>query len=317
MGTIVESVHASLAGPILPPRSIRLASRAARGALHKAGCDPNEIEILIHTGLFRDANIQEPAAASFAQKKIGANTKLEALGGPSTFSFDLLGGGAAFIAAIQIIDGFMQSGRLSRGLVVTSDIDPTPRVSCGMDFSSAGASLFLAYSAGDQGFSEFYHESFPEHAALRSAGVRWIGNDPSRKWWKPKHAVIAEDDPGYLPACVACAATAMKNFLKGSGWSLDEIDLVIPCHWPTGFPQALRDALRLPPDRLVDVTDRFGAPFSAGIGAALDAAIRQGRFHNARRTCFVATSAGIGVSLALYLGEGLSAPDHPATKYRA
>ena len=57
--------------------------------------------VLVHTGVYRDENICEPAMAPFIQRRVGANPALPPLGAPGTFSFDLVNGGCGFLSAVD------------------------------------------------------------------------------------------------------------------------------------------------------------------------------------------------------------------------
>ena len=126
MGAIIESVGFSKRG-INPFRngSVDLEVRAAKRCLKRAGLSPKGIGLLVNTGIYRDGFIGEPSIASFIQRRMGANPTFDGIN--STCSFDLNNGGCGFLTAIQLVGGFILSGSLERGMVVSGDADPSPR----------------------------------------------------------------------------------------------------------------------------------------------------------------------------------------------
>jgi 3-oxoacyl-[acyl-carrier-protein] synthase-3 len=302
MGAIIEAVYGCCARR-WPVRegSIALSARAARGSLRLARREATELEVLINTGIFRDKNISEPAIASFIQRSIGANPSCGQPGDPSTLSFDLANGCCGFLNGIEIVSGFIGSGRAGCGMVVTADVDPTPRASRGLPFAPTGAALVLAPGGPDRGFAEFHHESFPKHSHLLRSRILWIGDEVSRLS-RSKHAVVGDQDQGFLEACVDSASRAMEHHLEKLGMALADVDLVIPTQFPAGFPRALRERTGAG-ERVVDATPEFGAAYTAGLPAALQAAVASGSWERAENALFVAVGAGIHVLLALYRRE--------------
>ena len=125
-----------------------LCVRAAEAGLDRAGIGASDIDVLIHTGVYRDRNICEPAMAPFIQRRIGANSASPGRGAGerSTFSFDLSNGVCGWLNALQVGDGFLTSGRARRVLLVTGDVDPAPRVSQGLSFAPAAAAVVSGYA---------------------------------------------------------------------------------------------------------------------------------------------------------------------------
>ncbi|HET6305402.1 MAG TPA: hypothetical protein VFG80_11545, partial [Myxococcota bacterium] len=236
--------------------SVALAARAGRECLARARCDANELGLLVNTGVYRDENICEPAMAPFVQRRVGANPKLPPLGAPSTFSFDLVNGGCGFLSAVQAVDGFLRSGRIERGLVVTSDVNPVPRASEGMSFAPAGAALLLSSGGADEGFTAFHFESFPKHAHLFGTRGWWIRDErPKRRLrWRPEpsHALFMREDERHVTEAAASARQALGRFLHETGLRPDDLDLVLPSQFPAGFPAAFADAAGIEADRVVD-----------------------------------------------------------------
>lgn len=304
MGAVIDAVAVSAPRRWRGNGSVALASRAARECLRLAGCDANQLDLLVNTGVYRDENICEPAMAPFIQRRVGANPKLPPLGARSTFSFDLVNGGCGFLSAVQAVDGFLRSGRIERGLVVTSDVNPLPQASEGMSFAPAGAALLLSSGAADAGFTAFHFESFSKHAHLFGTRGWWTLDERKRRRLRlrrgPSHALFMREDERHAAEAAASARQALAGFLGEAGLRPGDLDLVLPSQFPAGFPAAFAEAAGIDASRVVDATAELGPVHTAGVAVALHAARLQGRFARARRVLFVAVGAGISVQLALY-----------------
>jgi 3-oxoacyl-[acyl-carrier-protein] synthase-3 len=302
MGAVIDAVAVSAPRRWRGNGSVALATRAARECLRLAGCDANQLDLLVNTGVYRDENICEPAMAPFIQRRVGANAKLPPLGARSTFSFDLVNGGCGFLSAVQAVDGFLRSGRIERGLVVTSDVNPLPRASEGMSFAPAGAALLLSSGAEDAGFTAFHFESFAKHAHLFGTRGWWTLDERKRRRLRrgPSHALFMREDERLPIEAAASARQALAGLLDETGLRPGDFDLVLPSQFPAGFPAAFAEAAGIDASRVVDASAELGPVHTAGVAAALHTARRQGRFARARRVLFVAVGAGISVQLALY-----------------
>jgi 3-oxoacyl-[acyl-carrier-protein] synthase III len=186
-------------------------------------------------------------------------------------------------------------------MVVASDSDPDPGVSVGFPFPHAGGALLLDSGDNGEGFCEFHFENFPEFEDLFVSAVSWR---QGRRGWLPGssggHVLEVKEQEGYRAACIDRAAAATRQFLIGVGLSVEQLDLVVPSQFPLGFPDELAEQLGVKPDRLARVPWEFEGAHTAGPLAALEAAVRNGRFEEAEHTLFVTVGAGVTVGLALY-----------------
>lgn len=282
-----------------------LCVRAARAGLAGAGIRAGDVDVLIHTGIYRDRNICEPAMAPFIQRRIGANSASPGRnspgrkeGGRSTFSFDLSNGVCGWLNALQAADGFLASGRARRVLVVTGDVDPAAKVSSGLGFTPAAAAVVLAPGARDTGLTAFHSESFAKHSHLAHSAIEWIGDRAPR--FGPRNAVVRKEDPRFVEHGADSAAGVLERFLPQHDLDLRDLDLVVPSQFPAALPAALGERVGLGQEQVVDVTGSFGPAYTAGMAAAFGAAVADGRVREGSRLLFLAVGPGITVAAALY-----------------
>lgn len=267
-----------------------LANLAAGRALELAKRPP--IPLVIYAGIYRDRVMVEPAQAPFVQRALGGVTSQSAVQPSGCFSFDV----DSLLAAVEVADSVMLVQNLNHALVVAADggeLPPTTEERAPM--ASAGA-LVLERSNDDTGFVAFHARAFPEHRHLRQGAVVW--QHPAEAS-RGRQCVIRTELPGYLEACIACAASEAEEFLTSEGVPLTPSLLVLPSQGPVGFVDGLQEALGLVDDQIVRVPSA-GVLETAGPIAAFEIAQRDGRAARATHVLWLTVQPGISVSAALY-----------------
>jgi 3-oxoacyl-[acyl-carrier-protein] synthase III len=249
MGAVIEAV-ATVRGH--GESSTGLAAEAARRTLKGAS-----VELLVNASVYRDGSVMEPANAAFVQRHIDGDGR--------TLSFDLSNGACGLLNGIQVVDGFLSTGAIRRGLVVTADVDPTPGVSQGYPYEPVGAAVLLAPGRPGEGFEAFWQRTYPEHASLHRSTIGWTGRE---------HAVRLHEDPSYRARCMEHARDAIDR--------AGDADLIV--RWPA--EQEERPV------------------HTAGIALALEAAAATEGWRRARRVLLVAVGSGITVAAASYVRSG-------------
>jgi 3-oxoacyl-[acyl-carrier-protein] synthase III len=304
MGTHIDAASAlALTGRRhRKPTARRLADTAARACLKQSGKEPGDIDMLINAGVYREDNIGEPALAALIQEDIGANPGQPPIGEHGTFSFDLINGTCGVLSAIRVEAGFLRSGVIRLGAIVTSDVDPDLAGPGTAPFRPVGGAMLLDWDDSLDGFTDFGAETFPEYEDLFVSGLNWEERHAHRA---PRRAagqsqMVIDERPGYQARLVDCAEEATRRFLRRLEMGMDEVDLLVPAPSSSGFVDALRLRLGVPGDRVAYVGEDLEDGYTTGHIAALQAAIKSGRLGEARNTLMVAAGAGITVVLALY-----------------
>jgi len=274
--------------------STGLAATAARRALSAGAVDPDEVGMLVNAAVYHDDNVMEPANATFVQRALGANLQVGVAKGAGTLAFDLTNGGAGLLTALQVVTGFVETGDIAHGLVVTGDVDPTPGTSSGHAYLPAGAAVLVGPGTGEEGFAAFRERSYPEFADLYHASLDWDGR---------QHSVHVREDRTWSERWVGCAEDALKAFLDDRGLAPAEVDLLVTAPpQPDAGPELCRRA-GLDPARLVVPPDAGGPLHTAGLGMALAAAMAGPAWARARRVLLLAGGAGITITIAEYRGR--------------
>jgi len=295
MGTKIEMVASSK--PIFNlfrKRAINLIASASKKCLKKAGANPNFINMLVYTGIYRDEHIAEPAIASLIQKKIGANPLSQ--NGNSTFSFDLNNGGCGLVSGMQLVEGFIQSGKIHQGMIVTGDAEPFRNLSKSFTYVPAAAAIILSATNNGSGFMSFKTFTFPQHKDSFESHISW---ESWKKKGRMRNVLLMNKKENYLDLCVQCTMLSLKDFLKEAKLHLDDIDLILPSQSPKGLISKLKDQIDMA-DRIIEVENNGGELHTAGPAIALEKVWNNGRFKQSRNILFLTVGSGITTALALY-----------------
>lgn len=300
MGTCIEAAVAThRRGHLLRRGAIALSDLAARACLQRTGHDPDELDLLVNAGVYKDFNAAEPALASIIQEDIGANARgRPRLGRHGTFSFDVLDGGCGVTTAASVADGFVRSRRARLAMVVAADVDPSPGTSRGFPFTAAGGALLLRHVVGDAGFQLFRSRTFPKDAALFQSHLRWDRSAGMLR--RGRNVVEINIAPELKERCVEHAADVVEDVLAQTALDASQIDLLIASQYPAGFAAALALRTGIAADRVPVVSPALSLAHTAGPIAALAASFASGQWARARHTLFVTAGAGISIGAALY-----------------
>src|SRR5271166_5548979 len=162
MGTVIDRLDVTRAGWRTRHSALHLAVAAAKTCLQRAGREPDDVDLLINTGIYRDKNLAEPALAALIQEDIGANPEDPHDDAHGTFSFDISNGTCGVLTALQIVDGFLRSHTINCALVVASDANPGRGMSEHFPFSPVGAALLCDWSDDDFGLGRVHWVNVPD-----------------------------------------------------------------------------------------------------------------------------------------------------------
>ncbi len=293
MGAIVKAI--ALSKPILNlfrKGALALESAAAKECLQMVNFNPQKLDVLINTGIYRDDHIIEPAAASLIQREVDANPLFDEK--HKTFAFDLYNGPCGLITGIQLIDGYFLSGAANFGMVVAGDSNPRPGLEEGYDIEPLGGAVLLESGKEDKGFVKFKTDTYLQYKDDFTAKVKFAA-----RGGKKTHVLLMKQSKDYLKKCVDCSVSSFKAFLKEAGIEENEIDLVITSQSPKGLIEAFSKKTGLG-KKVVDVSKTWGNLHTVGPLAALSEAVDNGSFKSAKNTLFLTVGSGITVSIALY-----------------
>jgi 3-oxoacyl-[acyl-carrier-protein] synthase III len=290
MGTVIDRVE------ITQPRwrdqhsALHLAVTAAKDCLKRAGCGPDELDLVVNAGIYRDRNLGEPALAALIQDDIGANPEDPHADAHGTFSFDIANGACGLLTALQIVDGFLRTHSIRRALVVASDADPGHGMSEHFPFSAAGAAVLCGWSDDEYGLSRVSwvnRNDAPDETETFSATVGFADR---------RNVLRFEQSASLDEEFATAAAQAARACLDEHSVRLSDVDMIVAAPAHPGFRAALSSRLGVEVGQISVAEDEH--MHTAALAAALG---RQAeRLAAGAQVLLVAAGAGVTAGAALY-----------------
>lgn len=287
MGTVIDRLEVVHGGWRSRHSGLRLAVSAAKKCLEEAHCDPDDLDLLVNAGIYRDRNLGEPALAALIQEDIGANIEDPHAGAHGTFSFDVANGTCGVLTGLQIVDGFLRSHTIQRALVVASDADPGHGLSEHFPFTATGGAMLCSWTDDEYGLGRVHWinhrdggESFSATVGLRDA----------------RNVLRFQQSESMDQRFAEAAADAADGCLRETGLALSDIDVIVAAPARSGYRAALAALLGVPVDRVRTAGDERMHT------AALVAAFGNGSTRLPPGTCalMVATGAGVTAGATYY-----------------
>src|ERR1700758_135834 len=290
MGTVIDRVD--LARPRWRDRhsALHLAVTAAEDCLKGAGCGPDELDLVVNAGIYRDRNLGEPALAALIQDDIGANPEDPHAGAHGTFSFDITNGACGVLTGLQIVDGFLRTHSIDRALIVASDADPGHGMSEHFPFSAAGAALLCRWTDDDYGLSRVSWVNAKGATDDAETFTATVGFADSRNVLRFNQSAAMDE------RFAGAAVEAARACLDAQSVRLEDIDLVVAAPARPEYRAALSNLLRVPVEKIRVADDQ--RMHTAALAAALEPEVE--KLPAGAQVLFVAAGAGVTAGAALY-----------------
>ncbi|MEV0948666.1 hypothetical protein [Rhodococcus sp. NPDC049939] len=274
---------------------IEHSSRAARAALEAASIGPEQVGVLINTGIYRDSNMVEPAIAALIQKAAGIGLDYTETD-PKSFSFDLMNGACGVLNAVQVASGLLETATTERVLVVSGDTHPSMTGAAapqGFPYTTAGAAMLLEHTDRPEGFGPVHVDLLDGEPAVEG----FVDMSTMGTTGRTAMTVARADDfdVRILDAAVSVATRA----LDGSG--IDPATTVLISSQPTsGFQTALAEKLGIR-SLGVDGEPRVaGDTHTAALTLAYHRAVTADGMKDVTSALFVAAGAGPSAAATVY-----------------
>lgn len=252
-----------------------LAEQAARAALAAGGHLPESLDLVLVATVTADDLL--PNAAPELAGRLGAD---------HAGALDVGAACNGFLSALELAAGAIQAGRARLVLVVGADVlsrhtDHSCRRTAGLFADGAGAVVVQAGPPALPGQPRGLGPGVLRVAWRREPLIRAVRGD-----------AIRMDGLETYRTAVASLERAARAALDRAGWSLDDVDLVVPHQANARITSALAARLGLEPDRVVDCIGRMGNTSAASLPLALAHAQEAGRLQEGARVLLAAFGAG-------------------------
>ena len=277
-----------------------LAVQATRRALEAAGLAAGQIDLLVCATLTGDTPI--PSTAVWVQRKLE-------IAAPA---FDVNAACAGFSYALSTGTAFIESGQAETVVVIGAEVlsrvmDFTDRTTCVLFGDGAGAVILRR--SHDPGVLGSVLGADGRAAEILIIPAGGSANPPTHETVDANdHTIRMPQGREVFKRAVVEMAGACRQLLEKSGYTPDDVDLLIPHQANARIMIAVAERLGIGLDRSVVDVETVGNTSAASIPIALDRAWRAGRIRTGDLVLLTSFGAGLawGANLIRWTGPAAS-----------
>ncbi len=267
-----------------------LAYRATEVALERAGLQPKDIDFILVASIAGDA--QFPGNGCFLQARMDI---------PGVPTMDIRNACSGFVYALAVADKFIRTETYQNILVVGAEIQST-----GLDLSTRGRDMAVLF--GDGAGAAVVTATNESDRGILSTHLHADGRYAKKLWCEFPSVIhhpyitheIVDSDRIYpkmegryvFKHAVSRFPEAIMEALEANGYSVDDLDLVVPHQANQRITEAVAQRLGISMDKIVSNIHEYGNTTAASIPIALSEAWEAGRINDGDLICLAAFGAG-------------------------
>jgi 3-oxoacyl-[acyl-carrier-protein] synthase-3 len=267
--------------------------KASKRAIESAKIDVAEIDMVVVSTASPD--FFYPSMSCLVQGAVGA---------VNAFAIDINAACTGFVNALDIARNYIAAGSAKKVLVVAGEmlsnqVDFNDRTTCILFGDGAGAVVaeaadkpYYAYlgAIGDNYCVPALHSRVPYRSNTPFLGDTQ-STDSGEPWAGGEY--IQMDGKGVYKFATEIMPKAVHSVIEKSGWSLSDIDLLIPHQANIRIIKTAMKSLDIPMEKVyVNIADT-GNISSACVPVCLDELYAAGRIQSGMKVCIVAFGAGL------------------------
>ena len=261
-------------------------TRAALQALERANLKPEDIDLIVCATTTPDQIM--PSTGALIQAQIGA---VNAAG------MDIFAACSGFLYGLTMVESMIRTGQIRYALVIgaevlTKYVDYTDRGTCVIFGDGAGAAVLgpvpegkgiLATKIKSDGR---YEEQLYAPGGGTKLGTTHKTIDDREHFFKMKGNEL-------FKVAVRSMADISAEMVEKAGYTVDDIDIVIPHQANQRITDAVASRLGVPEEKVYSNIAMMGNTSSASIPIAMDECIQSGRIHEGSLVLLTAFGGGV------------------------
>jgi 3-oxoacyl-[acyl-carrier-protein] synthase-3 len=261
-------------------------SKAALQALERAGLKPEDIDIIICATTTPDQIM--PSTGALIQAQIGAN---------NAAGMDVFAACSGFLYGLTMVESMIRTGQIRYALVIgaevlTKYVDYTDRSTCVIFGDGAGAAVVAPVPEGKGILATKirsdgrYEEQLYAPGGGTKHGTTHKTIDDRMHFFKMKGNEL-------FKVAVRSMAEISAEMLEKAGYTVDDVDLVIPHQANQRITDAVASRLGVPAEKVYSNIAEHGNTSSASIPIALDECIESGKIREGSLVLLTAFGGGV------------------------
>jgi len=261
---------------------------ASEKAMDMAGVKPEDIDLLILATITPDTHC--PAGANWLEAKLKCEHAV---------SFDITAACSGFIFALHVADKLIRAGTNKIALVAAGEImsrvvDWKERESCILWGDGAGAAVVTETEGGAEILSTHIHSDGRSGDTLLMPGGGSKTTPISHESVdKGLHFLKMIEANKSFKVAVSRFAEACQEAIETNGYTINDVDVIIPHQANLRIIQGMAKKLKIPMDRIYMTIEKYGNISSATVPIALDEAVRNGTIIKGKLVLLTAFGGGL------------------------
>jgi len=290
----IESIGTILKETAREKNSLELLNHAATSCLKNSSYQPNDVGLLIYSGVYRSEFLLEPAHAALLAGELKMNGTSSDPDKTKTLAFDIFNGSVGFLNACYVAQQMITAENCKAAMIVAAENENnaglTGRELVGVR-ETASALILDSDPSNRAGFSRFL---FRYHADSLDSYTTYCNFEE-----RIPYLHIAKDSR-LETLYIDCILSAVKDLLQMEGLDLNRIDMIFPPQISSGFITRLSDALNLPRERFVDVVGEGPDFFTSSLPYSMEFAHEKGIVKSGDTGLVISVGSGIQAGCAIY-----------------
>ena len=261
-------------------------SKAALQAIERSGLSPDDIDIIVCATTTPDQIM--PSTGALIQAQIGAT---------NAAGMDVFAACSGFIYGLTMVESMIKTGQIRYALVIgaevlTKYVDYTDRGTCVIFGDGAGAAVLGPVEEG-KGIlaTKIRSDGRYEEQLYAPGGGTKIGTthktiDDGQHFFKMKGNEL-------FKVAVRSMADISAEMLEKAGYTVDDVDIVIPHQANQRITDAVASRLNVPEEKVYSNIADMGNTSSASIPIAMDECIQSGRIKEGSLVLLTAFGGGV------------------------
>jgi 3-oxoacyl-[acyl-carrier-protein] synthase-3 len=261
-------------------------TRAAQQALDRAGLAPTDIDIIICATTTPDQIM--PSTGALIQAQLGAT---------NAAGMDVFAACSGFLYGLTMVESMIRTGQVRYALVIgaevlTKYVDYTDRGTCVIFGDGAGAAVLGPVPEG-KGIlaTKIRSDGRYEDQLYASGGGTKLGT--THKTIDEGHHFFRMKGNELFKVAVRSMADISAEVVQKAGYTVDDIDLVIPHQANQRITDAVASRLGVPEEKVYSNIAEMGNTSSASIPIAMDECIQSGKIKEGSLVLLTAFGGGV------------------------
>ncbi|WP_024614532.1 beta-ketoacyl-ACP synthase III [Clostridium sp. Ade.TY] len=239
-----------------------IAYKAAKLALKDAAVKGEELDLIIVATITPD--YFTPSVACILQKELNAK---------NATAFDINAACTGFIYALEVGESLLKTGRYKNALIIGAEtlskiVDWTDRSTCVLFGDGAGACVIESLNDSESGIINTYSISEGENGDALLCGANDV-RSPFVLKEETKSKYVSMNGREVFRFATKAMVDSVKNVLKDTGYTLEDINYVIPHQANLRIIDYAAKKLKLPIEKFYTNLSKLGNTSSASVPMAL------------------------------------------------